>query len=67
MHEERVLLDDGLLLELRLRAPDDYRLACLRDGRTLVELSSDGGHAFQSVEKLRYDFERALENALRQG
>jgi len=67
MFEERLLLADGVLLELRLRSRTDYRLACLKDGRLLVEYRSGGAYAFKSVEKLRYDFERDAENALRQG
>ena len=65
MFEERLLLADGVLLELSFASPADYRLACRRDGRLLVEYRSGRGYAFQSVEKLRYDFERDVENALR--
>jgi hypothetical protein len=67
MLEERVVLADGVQLELAFRSPQDWRLACLREGRVLVEFSSARRHAFPSVEKLRYDFERALQDALRQG
>ena len=65
MLEERVLLPDDVLLELHFRSPSDYRLACLRDGAVLVEYTSAGGHEFKSVEKLRYDFQRDAEDALR--
>ncbi|MBC7803682.1 MAG: hypothetical protein H7Y16_07380 [Candidatus Parcubacteria bacterium] len=65
--QERVVLPGGAVLELDLRSAGDYRLACVRDGRVLVEYCSAGSYEFKSVEKLRYDFERDAENALRQG
>jgi hypothetical protein len=64
-YEERVLLADGVRLELRLRSRTDYRLACVKDGRVLVEYRSGDAYPFQSVEKLRYDFERDAADALR--
>jgi hypothetical protein len=67
MFEERVVLDDDVVIELVFRSPSDYRLACLRDGRLLVEYSGASAYEFKSVEKLRYDFERDAEDALRQG
>jgi hypothetical protein len=67
MYEELVVLDGGVRLELQLRSGADYRLACLRGDRVLVEYRSGGRYAFRSVEKLRYDFERDVEDALRQG
>jgi hypothetical protein len=67
MFQERVVLADGVRFELVFRSPSDYRLACLKGGRLLVEYSSAGGYEFKSVEKLRYDFERDAEDALRQG
>ena len=67
MFQERVVLPDGVLLEIVFRSRDDYRLACLKDGRALVEYSNAGRYEFKSVEKLRYDFERDAEDALRQG
>jgi hypothetical protein len=67
MLEERVVLAGGFLLELRFRSHADYRLACRRGGRLLVEYRSGRAYAFKSVEKLRYDFEKAVEDALRQG
>lgn len=67
MFEERLLLPDGYLLEARILAGQDFVLS-LRKGRTLlVEYRSGGRYAFKSVEKLRYDFERDVEDALRQG
>ena len=67
MFEERVVLAEGLMLELRFRSAGDYRLACRRGARVLVEFSGARRYEFQSVEKLRYDFENAVEDALRQG
>ena len=67
MLEERVVLADGVLLELAFHSRSDYRLACLKGGRLLVEYSNDSDYEFKSVEKLRYDFERDAEDALRQG
>ena len=67
MYEERVVLADGVLLELLFRSRSDYRLACLKGGRLLVEYSNAGTYEFKSVEQLRYDFERDAEDALRQG
>ncbi len=67
MFEERVVLAGGLLLELHFRSPSDYRLACRKEGRVLVEVSSASRSGFKSVEKLRYDFEREIEDALDQG
>ena len=67
MFEERLLLPDDYVLEARIREGLDFLLS-LRKGRTvLVEYSSAGAYEFKSVEKLRYDFERDVENALRQG
>jgi hypothetical protein len=67
MFEERIVLADEVMFELVFRSRSDYRLACLKGGRLLVEYSSASAHEFKSVEKLRYDFERDAEDALRQG
>ena len=66
MYEERIVTADGVVYELRFRSPADYRLACHRGNRLLVEYGSGTPYAFKSVEKLRYDFERDVEDALRQ-
>ena len=67
MFEEKLLLPGGLILEARVSNAREFALS-LRKGRTLlVEYSSAGGYAFKSVEKLRYDFQRDAEDALRQG
>jgi hypothetical protein len=65
MFQEHVVLADGVLLELVFNSQASYRLACRKEGRLLVEYSSAGRYEFKSVEKLRYDFERAVEDALR--
>lgn len=67
MFEERLLLPDDFVLEARILDGMDFVLL-LRKGKTiLVEYSNASGYAFKSVEKLRYDFERDAEDALRQG
>ena len=67
MLEERLLLPDGFVLEARIFDGMDFVLS-LRKGKTiLVEYSNTSGYEFKSVEKLRYDFERDVEDALRQG
>jgi hypothetical protein len=66
MFEERLLLADGVLLELFFASSANYRLACRKGGRVLVEYRSGRSYEFKSVEKLRYDFERDVEQALSQ-
>jgi hypothetical protein len=67
MLEERLLLPDGFVLEARILGGMDFVLS-LRKGKTiLVEYSNASGYEFKSVEKLRYDFQRDAEDALRQG
>jgi len=66
MFEERVVLADGVVFELAFRSASNYRLACLKGKRLLAEYSSARAYEFKSVEKLRYDFERDAEDALRQ-
>jgi hypothetical protein len=66
MFEERLLLPEGFILEARIFDDRSFVLS-LRKGKTvLVEYSRSSGYAFQSVEKLRYDFQRDAEDALRQ-
>jgi hypothetical protein len=67
MFQERMMRDDGVLLELTFRSPSNYRLACRKGRRLLVEYGSASAYQFKSVEKLRYDFQRDVEKALRQG
>ena len=67
MFDEQLLLPEGFVLEARISASRDFVLS-LRKGKTLlVEYSSAGGYEFKSVEKLRYDFQRDAEDALRRG
>ncbi|MGQ0509513.1 MAG: hypothetical protein ACT4P9_02780 [Betaproteobacteria bacterium] len=74
IHEERHCLADGRLLEIALDAPGRYRLRFGRPGRWLVSYE-DGRrmvkgrrqpYVFRSVEQLRYDFEKDVENAQRE-
>ena len=67
MVEERVVLPDGVVLELVFCSRSNYRLACRKGNRLLVEYGGTRAYDFKSVEKLRYDFERDVEDALRQG
>ena len=67
MFEERLLLPDGYVLEARVFDDLGFALS-FRKGRTiLVEYNNASGYEFKSVEKLRYDFQRDAEDALRQG
>jgi len=67
MFEERLLLPEGFVLEARILDDLDFVLS-LRNGDTvLVEYRKSSGYEFKSVEKLRYDFQRDAENAIRQG
>jgi hypothetical protein len=67
MFKERLLLPEGFVPEARVSDARDFVLS-LRKGKTLlVEYSNASGYEFKSVEKLRYDFQRDAENALRQG
>ena len=67
MFTERLLLPDGFVLEARISGDRDFVLS-LRKGKTLlVEYRNASRYEFKSVEQLRYDFERDVENALRQG
>lgn len=67
MFRERLILGGGVQFDLAFQSRTDYRLACLKDGRLLVEFRSGDEYEFRSVEKLRYDFERDVQDALRQG
>jgi hypothetical protein len=67
MFEERLLLPGGFALAARISDSRDFVLS-LRKGKTLlVEYSNASGYEFKSVEKLRYDFQRDAEDALRKG
>ena len=67
MFEERLLLPEVFVVETRIFNDQGFVLS-LRKGKTLlVEYSNASGYGFKSVEKLRYDFQRDAEDALRQG
>ena len=67
MFAERLLLPDGFVLEAWISDDRDFVLS-LRKGKTLlVEYRNTSRYEFKSVEKLRYDFERDVEDALHQG
>ena len=51
MYQERVVLDEVVMLELTFRSPADYRLACTKGRRLLVEYGRPGAYEFKSVEK----------------
>ena len=67
MFAERLVLPDEFVLEARILDGMDFVLSLKRGKTVLVEYSSASDYEFKSVEKLRYDFERDAENALRQG
>lgn len=66
MFEEIFVGADGVL---QVRLDDDLRFSLVfrRNGKVLVEYGTGRAYDFKSVEKVRYDFERDAENALRQG
>ena len=66
MFEEILIGPDGVL-EARIDDDLTYSLTFRKGKNILVEYSSTRGYGFKSVEKLRYDFERDVEKALRQG
>jgi hypothetical protein len=65
MFSEKLLLPEDCVLEAHIGDDREFRLSFARGGKLLVEFSSAGRYEFKSVEKLRYDFETALEDALR--
>jgi hypothetical protein len=67
MFEERLLLPEGFILEARILEGRRFVLSLRRGETLLVEYSDASGYEFKSVEKLRYDFERDAEDALRRG
>lgn len=74
--EERLRLADGSTLIARVGPALDYRLGLYRRSAPLVEFWSEdamhrrrvgdriSSYEFRSIEQLRYDFERDVENAL---
>ena len=79
MFEENAVLPGGEIVELKLSNGMQYRLTVQKGKKPLVEYEGGSGrhsravrgresaYEFKSVEKLRYDFERDAEDALRQG
>ena len=79
MFEECLVLEDGFSMRISLHDGARYSLALRHRQELLVEFKGDGkehvrslrgregAYEFKSVEKLRYDFERDAEDALRQG
>jgi hypothetical protein len=67
MFAEQFVIQDGVWIELVFHSPSNFRLACVKGRQLLVEYKSASDYEFKSVEKLRYDFQRDAEDALRQG
>jgi len=65
MFEERLLLPGDCVLETRIDDERNFVLAYKKGKTLLVEYSNASRYQFKSVEKLRYDFERAVADALR--
>ena len=66
MFEERLLLPEGFILEARISGDRNFVLSLSKGKTLLVEYSPSSAYEFKSVEKLRYDFQRDAEDALRQ-
>jgi len=67
MYREQLLLSHGVMLETEVSGKDQWKLLLKKGTKILVEYRSDGRYDFKSVEQLRYEFERDVENAERQG
>jgi len=79
MFEECFVLEDGFSMRISLHDGARYSLALRHRQALVVEFRGDGkkhvrslrgresAYEFKSVERLRYDFERDAEDALRQG
>ena len=67
MYTEQVLLAEGVQLEVAFVDRENWKLSLRKDKNVLVEYSSAKAREFQSVEKLRYDFEKDVESALHKG
>ena len=65
MFEEIFIGTDGVL-QARVNNDLTFSLTFRRGKKILVEYGSGRTYGFKSVEKLRYDFERDVEKALRQ-
>jgi len=71
MFQARLVLEDGKLLEMRIGRRSSYRLrfglpgewrVAYEDGVRRIGAKSSA-YEFRSVEQLRYDFERDVEDA----
>lgn len=72
-HDEMLRLDERTSIEAAIDADRTYRLALWRDGECLLEFRLEKGrhvkrlrerttvYEFRSIEQLRYDFERQIE------
>jgi len=67
MYRERLVLGHGIILEIVFSGEARWQLSLKKGGKLLVEYASGIPYDFKSVEQLRYDFERDVENAQRQG
>ena len=67
MFEERLLLPGDCVLETRIDDDRNFVLSFKKGKTLLVEYSSASRYEFKSVEKLRYDFEKAVADALSAG
>jgi hypothetical protein len=67
MFEERLLLPGDCVLETRIDDDRNFVLSYRKRKTLLVEYSSASRYEFKSVEKLRYDFEKAVADALSAG
>ena len=79
MFQERVVLENGFVINVRLSPGGRYGLSCHDPQNLVVEFKGDArthrrmlrgresAYGFKSVEQLRYDFERDAEDAQRQG
>ena len=61
------MLLHGFILEIMFSGEERWRLSLRKGKKLLVEYSNASGYEFKSVEILRYDFARDVENAIRQG
>ena len=65
MYREQVVLAHGLILEVMFAGEARWNLSLRKGKKVLVAYGSASGYELRSVEKLRYDFETDVENALR--
>ena len=61
------MLGHGFIVEIVFSGETRWTLSLKKGRKLLVEYASGLPYDFKSVEQLRYDFERDVENAQRQG